>query len=192
LLKILMLENGTSDAELASSTFRGAGLVVKLERVGSRNEFVQSVKKLRPDLVLADGAVEGFGAINALAHLHDHRPGVPLIVFSRALTERQIVACLKAGAEDVILKKNVSHLPAAVESAIESRRVLMQLSPRQREVLRLIVDGHTNKDIGRKLRLSIKTVDTHRTAVMRRVGFHNLAHLVRFAVRVGLVPPERD
>jgi DNA-binding NarL/FixJ family response regulator len=72
-----------------------------------------------------------------------------------------------------------------------ARDPLDALTPRQREILQLVAEGHTSKDIAQRLGLSFKTIEGHRAQVMERLGVNDLAGLVRFAVRVGLVPPER-
>jgi DNA-binding NarL/FixJ family response regulator len=64
------------------------------------------------------------------------------------------------------------------------------LTPRQREILQLVAEGNTSKDIAQRLHISLKTVEAHRAQLMERLGVHDLAGLVRFAVRVGLVSPE--
>jgi DNA-binding NarL/FixJ family response regulator len=65
------------------------------------------------------------------------------------------------------------------------------LTPRQREILQLIAEGHSTKEIASKLEISVNTVDTHRTELMARLGLHDIAGLVRYAIRVGLVSPEK-
>ena len=70
------------------------------------------------------------------------------------------------------------------------RRPLDKLSPRQVEVLRLVAQGHPTREIARRLELSVKTIETHRAETMKRLGIHDVAGLVRYAVRVGLVSPE--
>ena len=73
----------------------------------------------------------------------------------------------------------------AYETALEG-----PLTPRQREILRLIAEGKTTKSIARSLNISVKTVETHRTQLMDRLDIHDVAGLVRHAIRVGLVTPE--
>ena len=67
---------------------------------------------------------------------------------------------------------------------------LARLTPRQREVLQLIAEGHTTKDIARKLSVSVKTVETHRSQLMDRLDIHDVAGLVRFAIHTGVVAPD--
>ena len=68
---------------------------------------------------------------------------------------------------------------------------LERLTSRQREILQLVAEGLTTKEIARKLSLSVKTVETHRTQLMRRLEIHDVAGLVRYAIRAGLISPER-
>lgn len=67
---------------------------------------------------------------------------------------------------------------------------LQELTPRQREILQLVAEGHSSKEIANKLNLSIKTVETHRGELMNRLNIHDIAGLVRYAIRTGLVTPE--
>jgi len=64
------------------------------------------------------------------------------------------------------------------------------LTPRQREVLQLVAEGHSNKEIASRLQVALKTVETHRTELMERLGIHGVAGLVRYAIQVGLVHPD--
>jgi len=74
-----------------------------------------------------------------------------------------------------------------VRSVGGERSPLEHLTPRQREILRLIAEGKTNKEIAHLLKLSIKTIDTHRTLLMQRLDIHDIAGLVRFAIKMGIV-----
>ena len=76
------------------------------------------------------------------------------------------------------------------KDAAEGRSSLAELTPRQMEVLRMIVAGHTTKDIALRLKLSVKTVEAHRASLMGRLNIHDVAGLVRYAIRMGLVTNE--
>jgi DNA-binding CsgD family transcriptional regulator len=122
--------------------------------------------------------------------MHDLRPTAPLFVVAEALDEQSAGAFVRAGAEDFVLRSNLSRLGEAIECALTVRRRLEKLTPRQMEVLRLMAQGLTTPEIARRLTLSGKTVETHRGEIMKRVGIHDIVGLVRYAVRVGLVTPE--
>ncbi len=153
----------------------------------SREAFTRALEEFGPDIVLSNHAGAPSGAHAALELLQAVRPTAPLIVIMSALDEAAVVALVRAGVADLVLKSNLSRLASAVEAALALRRPLRALSPRQVEVLRLVALGNTTGDIARRLKLSVKTVEAHRAEVMKRLDIHNLAGLVRFAVRVGLI-----
>src|SRR5262245_63826982 len=144
--------------------------------------------EFQPDIVFSDHASSNFGAREALEYLRATRPTTALIVVTGALSEELIVDYLKAGVSDFVSKANLGRLRPAVETALAVRRKLGRLTPRQTEVLSLLADGNSTSEIARRLNLSIKTIETHRMALMDRLGIHNLAGLIRFALVVGLVP----
>lgn len=73
----------------------------------------------------------------------------------------------------------------------DERNLIERLTPRQREILQLIAEGHTTKEIAHALNISVKTAETHRTQMMERLGIHDIAGLVRYAIRAGMIDPER-
>jgi DNA-binding NarL/FixJ family response regulator len=189
-LRILILDDSPADAELVRRELERAGKLVITERVDSRAAFARALDAFVPDVILSDHGLTDFTAIDALQQVRAVRPTVPLIMVVGALDERTFVTALRAGAEDFVLKHSLSRLSEVLELALAVRRPLRMLSPRQIEVLRLVTQGHTTRDIARHLGISVKTVETHRAELMRRLGIHEVAGLVRYAVRVGLVPPE--
>ncbi|OLD03571.1 MAG: hypothetical protein AUI99_04275 [Gemmatimonadetes bacterium 13_1_40CM_3_69_22] len=164
-----------------------AGLRVITERVDSQDGFMRALRDFAPDVVLADHRLGQFDAAAALQAVRAARPIVPLIVVVDALDAQMVAASLRAGVEDVVLKSNLTRLRPAIEAALAVRRPLGKLSPRQLEVLRLLSEGQPTRDIALRLRISVKTVETHRAEVMKRLDIHDVPGLVRYAVRVGLV-----
>jgi DNA-binding NarL/FixJ family response regulator len=190
-LRVLLLEDRVADAELVVEALRASALPVEAERVDSEAEFVAALERFRPDVVVSDHSLASFNAPAALRVLRARRPGTPLIVVTGVFRADVAVECLRAGAEDLLLKENLGRLPQAIEEALRVREPLERLSPRQLQVLRLIAQGSSTPAIARELQLSAKTVETHRAELMRRVGIHDLVGLVRYAVRVGLLPLDR-
>jgi DNA-binding NarL/FixJ family response regulator len=188
-LRVLLLEDSAADAELVERELARAGWEVVAERVDTEDGFVRALTAFGPTVVLSDHALAQFNAPAALGVLRRLRPATPLIVVAGALREEAAVACMRAGAEDLVLKSNLSRLAPAIEAALRVRERLEKLSPRQLQVLGLVAEGHTTREIAARLQLSAKTVETHRAQVMKRLGLHDVVSLVRYAVRVGLVPP---
>jgi DNA-binding NarL/FixJ family response regulator len=157
------------------------------ERVASEDAFSRALQEFVPDVILADQVDPQLNAVVALRVLRALRSAVPVIVVVGALDAGSVIAALKAGAEDVVLKSDLSALGAAIAAAVAVRQPLRGLSPRQREVLRLMADGRSTRAIAELLRISVKTVEAHRGELMRRLGISHVAGLTRYAVRVGLV-----
>lgn len=189
-LRVLFLEDDPADAELVTESLIRSGMDVIAERVDSREAFTQALRDFAPDVVLSDHALAQFDARAALELLQTIRPTTALIVVAAALDEQSAAAFVRAGAEDFVLKSNLTRLAPAIEAAVSVRRRLEKLTPRQMEVLRLMAEGLTTPEIARRLNLSGKTVETHRGEIMKRVGIHDIVGLVRYSVRVGLVSPE--
>ena len=188
-LRILHIEDDPEDAQRVEQELARTGTSCVIERVETSEEFVRALERFAPDVVLCDHALERFNARSALQHIRAARPVIPLIIVTGALTEELVVDYIRAGVADYVSKTNLGRLRPAIEAALVARRRLEQLSPRQVEVLRLLVEGQSTSEIARRLELSVKTVETHRMAVMDRLGLHDLPALVRFAIHVGLVPP---
>jgi DNA-binding NarL/FixJ family response regulator len=100
--------------------------------------------------------------------------------------EHRTASWIRAGVEEVVRRDAAGQTVEAVQRALEVRQPLARLSPRQIEVLRLITEGLTSREIASRLSLSEKTVETHRSAVAQRLGIRDVAGLVRYAARVGL------
>ena len=189
-LRVLLLEDDPSDADLVTETLVRGGMDVVTERVDSKDAFAHALREFAPDVVLSDHALAQFDTRAALEVLQAIRPTAPFIVVAGALDERTAAAIVRAGAEDFVLKGSLTRLAPAIEAALSVRRRLEKLTPRQIEVLRLMAIGHSTPRIAKDLGLSGKTIETHRSEIMKRVGIHDIVGLVRYAVRVGLVPPE--
>lgn len=187
-LRVLMLDDSEAGADLVRAALSQAGMPLQLERVSTKDGFVRALREFAPQVVLADHAFGEFDAAAALKAVQQLRPATPLILVTEAFDEAATMSCLRAGAEDVVTMRNLARLAPAIESALSVRSPLEKLSPRQLEVLRLVSEGHTTRQIALHLKLSVKTVETHRGEVMKRLGLHDVVSLVRYAIRVGLVP----
>jgi DNA-binding NarL/FixJ family response regulator len=191
-LRGLILDDSEADTELIVECLRRAGMVLVARRVESVERFAEALTDFDPDFVVSDHGLPGFSALEALGLMRERSPTTPFIVVSGDDDVRWTVSCLRAGADDVVSKGALEELPAALHRAIGLREGLRKLSPRQVEVLCLIVKGNTTPEIAERLGISVKTVQTHRGALMSRLDIHDVSGLVRYAVRVRLVPPDGD
>ncbi len=188
-LRLLILGDiGVEDVALKQQLDR-AGMPMITRRVDGAPAFREALLAFAPDIVLSAPSVDEFNALAAVALLRAARPVVPLIVVAHDFDANTAVASIRGGAEDLVLTTRLHRLAPAIEAALTVRRPLGALSPRQLEVLRLVSEGQTTSQIARHLGISVKTVETHRGELMKRLDIRNVAGLVRYAMRVGLVLP---
>lgn len=176
--------------------------------------LITLVSEFQPDLVLMDIAMPGLNGLEATARLKKNWPQVRVIILSMHQNEGYVKQALRYGAVGYLLKdaaplelelalqtvmRGETYLSPAVSQGVMSDYVLRLrsdqlpgalLTPRQREVLTLIAQGKSTKDIARHLGLSVKTIDTHRSQLMKQLDIHEVAGLVRYAMREGLIFPE--
>jgi DNA-binding NarL/FixJ family response regulator len=181
---------------------------------GNGYEALQLAEQHQPDIVIMDIGMEGLNGLEATARMAKLTPAPRVIVLSMHANEEYVRRALQAGATGYLLKgAEPSELEFAIQAVMRgetyltpavSKQVvqdylqggavkpdpLRDLTPRQREVLQLIAEGQSTKEIAYKLNLSVKTVEAHRGELMNRLDIHDVAGLVRFAIRTGLVTPD--
>jgi DNA-binding NarL/FixJ family response regulator len=187
-LRVLLLEDNAADAALISHELQRAGMRILVAQVDSAESFTTALGTFAPDVVLSDHSLAQFDSRAALEVLRQIRPTVPLIIVTGALIAAQAGAAIRAGAEDLVLKTHLRGLEALISNALAARRPLQALTARQIQVLKLVSDGHRTRDVAKQLGLSVKTVESHRSEIMRRLHIHDVVSLVRYAIRVGLIP----
>ena len=184
-LRILLLEDNAADAALISHELQRSGMRVLATQVDSAESLTTTLKSFAPDVVLSDDSLSQFDSRAALEVLCDVMPTVPFIIITGALVAGQAGAAIRAGVEDVILKTSTRGLEASIINAISARRPLRALTDRQIQVYKLVAEGHRTREVARRLGISIKTVESHRGEIMKRLHMHDVASLVRYAIRVG-------
>lgn len=177
-------------------------------------EAIALVEAEDPDVLLLDITMPRLGGLGVLARLASDHPRTRVIMLSMHDNEEYVAQALKAGAAGYLLKdSDLAELGLAIRSVVRggsyltpavSRHVIRdfthgqtrespfeRLTARQTEIVQLVAEGHRNADIASILGMSIKTVETHRTQLMARLGVHDVTGLVRYAIRVGLVPADK-
>ena len=175
---------------------------------GNGREALELAEKLQPDVVVMDVAMPELNGIEATRRLAASSPRTRVLALSMYKDSVYVREILRAGARGYLLKDAIDrdllaavravaggegYLSPAVSEAVLSdyrRHVsdpLDLLSSREREVLQLIAEGKTNKDIASALKLSVYTVEAHRGRIMEKLNLHSVGELVRFAVRHGLI-----
>ncbi len=197
--------------KLLVATLPGVEVVAE---AGDGYEALALVEAHQPDVVLLDIGMPRLNGLEAAARINKDYPEIRILMLSVHTTEEYVLRALRVGAAGYLLKDaSQSELELAFKAITNgetylspgvSRHVIDQylqsvsgegkplddLTPRQRQILQLIAEGQTTKEIAQTLDLSVKTVDSHRAAMMDRLNLHDIASLVRFAVRMGLVTPE--
>jgi DNA-binding NarL/FixJ family response regulator len=186
LLRVLLLEDDPRDADLVTHALERLDTRCTVLRVDSRQAFAAALDTFTPDVVLSDHAIADFNALDALRLTQARFPEAPFLLVAGAF-DQSTTECLRSGATDFIRKSDLKRLGPAIVAAVKLRESLRRLSRRQRQVLQMLAIGCSTREIARRLRLSVKTVETHRAQVIHRTGIRDLAGLVRYAVRVGIV-----
>jgi DNA-binding NarL/FixJ family response regulator len=189
------------------------GVEVVAEAAHGR-EALSLMVTYQPDVVLMDIGMPEMNGLEATARIVKDYPKSLVIILSMHSSEEYVLKALRAGAAGYLIKdagsaelevavravaRGESYLSPAVSKHVVGeyvRRVSGEanppevLTPRQREILQLLAEGHSAQDIAQTLSISVKTVETHRAQLMERLDIHDLAGLVRYAIRAGLVNPE--
>ena len=189
----------------------GIGGIEVVAEAGEGREALGLVRELKPDLVLLDITMPGMNGFEVLEQITRELPEVRVIVLTVHEAGECAINALRRGAAGYLPKTAAStELQEAIETVARgetylsgeiSRKTLLEqsreatgllatLTPRQREVLTLIAKGHNTKVTACDLNISVKTVESHRSQLMERLDIHDVAGLVRYAIRMGLVSIE--
>ena len=185
---------------------------------GDGSEALQLIRELQPHVVLLDIAMPDLNGLETVARIGREAGGVRVIMLSMHADEEYVLQALRSGAAGYLLKgARRAELELAVTTVARAETYLSpaaskylvgeyvqratgdraegdgrpgeRLTPRQREILQLIAAGQSTKEMARTLNLSVKTVEMHRSQLMDRLDIHDVAGLVRYAIRIGLVSP---
>ena len=181
---------------------------------GNGREALDLIRSQRPDLVVMDITMASLNGLEAAARVSKEYPAVKIIILSMHANEEYVLQALRAGAVGYLLKdaatteldialqavaRGETYLSPAISKQVIGNFLrrggdpdpLAQLTPRQREILQLIAEGKSTKEIAFTLHLSVKTVETHRAQLMERLEIRDVPGLVRYAMRTGLISSEQ-
>lgn len=178
---------------------------------------VEMAEKLRPDFAILDMSMPELNGLEATRQILKMQPKMKVLIYTMNETEKVIIDVLEAGASGVVLKSDAGdNLVAAVESIMKGRRFFtsrvaetiveaylakrsasgsddvsarMPLTEREREVIQLLAEGKSNKEVADRLGISTRTAEGHRGEIMKKLKLGSLAELIRYAIRNGIVQP---
>jgi DNA-binding NarL/FixJ family response regulator len=210
-IRILLADDHTLVRAGIRSLVQALSGIQVVAEAGDGREALSLIETHQPDVALLDIAMPGLNGLEVAAQVADNFPYVRVMILSMHANEEYVLRALRAGASGYLLKdadtaelelaikavtRGETYLSPAVSKHVteyvrrvgeETHSTLERLTPRQREVLQLVAEGHTTQEIACMMNISVKTVETHRTQLMERLDIHDIAGLVRYAVREGLV-----
>lgn len=180
----------------------------RMKVVGEANNGVEAIRmayELKPKVVVMDLSMPELDGVQATKEIVKHLPGTEVLVLSMHAEDNYVRNALDAGAKGYLLKSAIDvDLVGAIVSVAQGKRFigsglkyvandddeLNKLTAREKQVLQLIAQGRSNKEIASLLDLSVNTVSVHRANLMEKMNIHRTAELVLFAIRKGLVVPQ--
>lgn len=210
---VVVVEDQTAICELIIEMLEARGAYRVLGSTADGHEGLALAKELKPDILILDILLPGISGLEVLRQLHDTQPDLKVLIFS-AKSEKQIArGLLKAGVRGYVPKSaRLSELRQAVdavaagdtwfsetfqkamtdaltapESDVDAKGAT--LTEREKEIAVLLAKSYSSKEVAVKLDISAKTVENHRTNLMRKLGVHDVAGVIRFVVRQGLYDP---
>jgi DNA-binding NarL/FixJ family response regulator len=179
------------------------------------NEAVEKARQLQPDIVILDIGMPELNGLAATVQIHEVAPNAPVLVLTMHSGEELIQSCLRAGAQGYVLKSDAERdLISAVKALVQHRTFFTQaatnvvmeklrdkqkeagdevvvesLTQREQEIVQLLAQGRSNKEVGASLGISTRTVETHRANIMGKLHLQTFSDLMRYAIRKKMVEP---
>jgi DNA-binding NarL/FixJ family response regulator len=205
-LRILLVDDHAVVREGLRSLLESKGLTVVGEAWEGR-QAIELARTVPADVAVVDIGMQGLNGLDAARGMMRAAPHLRIVMLTMHTEDEYVVKALQMGAGCYVVKSQAgAELVRAIEAALRGRTYLSPgishtladavssgieigidpLTAREREVLQLISEGNTTKEVASTLGISVKTAGTHRTSIMRKLGVHETAGLVRYAIRVGL------
>ena len=179
---------------------------------GNGREALEKALQLKPDIVILDHSMPELSGAEAARQILEELPRTEIVILTMHDSEQLLREVLDAGVHGYVLKSDaMCDMVAAVNALLEHKRYLSpgasgvavegflhpttevegsdRLTPREREVVRLLTKGKSNKEVASALKISVKTVEAHRANIMHKLNLPSFAELVHYAIRTGIVEP---
>lgn len=210
-IRILICDDHTLFVEGVKAMLRNEPSLEIVGEARDGRQAVDVVKELKPDVILMDISMPDMNGFDATRLVHKSEPAVKVLMLTMHDEEELVARCLEAGASGYIIKDApASQLLYAIEAVFRGEKYLSpavlnkviggyvenssrpktsydRLSPREREVLKLLAEGLSVKDIATHLNLSVKTVEVHKYNLMKKIDVHDRAELIKYAIQKKLI-----
>ncbi len=206
-VRVIIIDDQTMFRELLEKLLSQDSRYEIIGTAGEGRQALALCLDKKPEFVILDLMLPGLNGIDVLRQLIKEHPGVRVLVISGHPSEEVVRNVLKAGAHGFIektapidlLRQSIAQVSSGGSFFGPSVAVLLRnavanpkgdeesLTPREREILQLVAEGHSTKEIAAILNLSIKTVDNHRSNMMKKLSIHDIASLTRYAIKIGLI-----
>jgi DNA-binding NarL/FixJ family response regulator len=214
-MRVLLADDHTLVRAGLRALLQSIDEVTVIVEAGDGRRALELVAAERPDVALLDIAMPGLNGLEVAERVARESPRTRLIILSMHSSPSHVAQALRAGAVGYLIKDAAAEELALALRAVASGETYLSpaisrqvvegflgraagdvptddlLTPRQREILQLVAESRSSKEVAALLHLSVKTVEAHRSQIMDRLGIHDLAGLVRYAIRIGLVSAER-
>ena len=210
MIKILLADDHSIVRDGLRRIVEDAGDMTVIAEAADGAEAIQQVQEKVPDMAVIDISMPGMDGLEVISRLHHYYPDLPILILTMHEEEQYVVRGISSGAMGYVTKRSApEELVKAIRKVHEGGRYLTEsaaemlalrlgrgtfnkspldtLSDREIQVLRRLARGRTNREIAETYHLSIKTVDTYRSRLLRKLNLRNNAELARFAIQNGLI-----
>lgn len=209
LVKVLLADDHAMVREGLAAVLGRDPQIQVVGQCGEGLKVVEETQRLEPNVVILDISMPGLNGLDVCRELHRKHRKLAILILTMYDSEEFIASALENGASGYLLKDSAAEqLTEAVHRVARGEKFLgpgisspatsggdrvsgdsyQLLTPRERQVFQLIAEGCTSREVAERLGLSIKTAETHRTRLMRKLGIHDQTSLVKFALRKGIIP----
>jgi len=211
-IRVLLADDHTLIREGLRALLTSAPDISVIGEVHTGREALSAVQQFDPNVVVMDIAMPDLNGIEAARLIHARYPAIRIVMLSMHSTAEHVYRALEAGASGYLLKEAAGEEVITAVRAVHAGRQYLctalaesvrgsatfartcgpvdSLSPREQQVLQMVVEGKTSSEIARILCLSPKSVETYRNRLMKKLGVENIPSLVKFALEHGLTPPK--
>ncbi len=208
-LKVILADDHQIVREGIAHLLESFGNMEIVGQAGDGHEAIRITVELQPDILILDITMPKLRGVEVISEVRSHSPKTKIIILSMHNKEVYIKECMKNGASAYLLKESaVNELKSAIDYVIHDQIYLSPaiskgvvkdwltpqtvedaspLTVREKEILKLLAEGHSNKEIAAMLFISPKTVETHRHRINEKLNLGNVADLVRYAIKEGLI-----